>query len=353
MLSGKAMEKFHALLSLSLQKGGLRREPVRVLLGKEGERLKGVVAGGRFLLEVSVPYWGEGEWKAVLPLAPLADLLGLLEGPVRLEREERGVSLASQGFRALLKAEGPESFPAASFPPERGTLLPAHLLALALRKAEGKKVLLGSAGGGLLVAGGDGHVLKGYRVRGGEGLGGTWLERQEALLLASLLPHLPPVVRLASTEKGLYLTSTSPHGEVRLLLEGAEAPADRLEAVLETVSAPRGHKVVAKTKALKEALGRFKGGVLSLRAEDGLLLRWEGADGSSEIRLKALVLRPWRGEVRAEADLLARALKAFKGEEAVLAVDEEERTLALFSAREREGEGEIVLVALAKGKEEA
>ncbi len=306
--------------------------------------------------ELSFPFPGEAPWEAGLDPEAFRGLLERLPAPPALGFEGKDLVLRLGRFRARLYGEEPR--PEEELPPFSAQVLRSELKrALAAvpphgGKPSGLRLVLTPHEGGFAMAAMDGYTLGAYLFPGAGNLPLTVLEGAQVRLLSAFLEVAPEVARLGRGDGVFALSGTQgpfafaagtwlPKGISGYREEPGYVP-QAVERYL--VEARRPYRAVVKAQDLAKAV-KGKEGLLSLRAASGGL-EVVSAEGK-EARVPAVFPKAWEGEVRVRAEKLARALKGFSGRVA-LALDEEGKTLALFSAEEREGRGLVTVVALAK-----
>ncbi len=308
--------------------------------------------------ELSFPFPGETPWEAGLDPEAFGGLLEKLPAPPALGFEGKDLVLRLGRFRARLYGEEPH--PEENLPP-----FSAQVLASELKRAftavpphGGKpsdlRLVFVPHKGGFAVAAMDGYTLGAYLFPEAGALPLTVLERAQVRFLSAFLEVAPEVARLGRSDGVFALSGTQgpfAFAAGTWLPEGLggyrEEPGYVPQAVERyLVAARRPYRAVVKAQDLAKAV-RGKEGLLSLQAASGVLEVVSGE--GKEVHVPAIFPKAWEGEVRVRAERLALALKGFSGRVA-LALDEERKTLALFSAEEREGRGLVTVAALAEEK---
>jgi len=308
--------------------------------------------------ELSFPFPGEVPWEAGLDPEAFGGLLERLPTPPALGFEGKDLVLVLRLGRFRARLYGREPHGEEKLPPFSAQVLRSELKrALAAVPPHGGKpsdlrLVFTPYKGGFAVAAMDGYTLGAYLLPESGALPLTVLSSAQARFLSAFLEVAPEVAHLGRGDGVFALSGTQgpfaftagtwlPKG-----LGGyREEPGYVPQAVNRyLVEAKRPYRAVVKAQDLAKAV-KEKEGLLSLQAASGVL-EVVSAKGK-EVRVPAVFPKAWEGEVRVRGERLALALKGFSGR-VTLALDEERKTLALFSAEEREGRGLVTVVALAK-----
>ena len=303
---------------------------------------------------LSFPFPGEGPWEAGLDPEAFGGLVERLPAPPALGFEGKDLVLRLGRFRARLYGEEPHA-------EEALPLFSAQVLTSELKRAlaavppHGGKpsdlhLVFAPHEDGLAVAAMDGYTLGAYLFPEAGALPLSVLSSAQVRFLSAFLQVAPQAVRLGSGDGVLALSGTQgpftftagawlPKG-----LKGYEADPGYVPQAVNRylVEARRPYRAVVKAQDLAKAV-KGKEGLLSLQTASGAL-EVVSAESEVEARVPAIFPRAWEGQVEVRAERLALALKGFSGR-VTLALDEEGKTLALFSAEEREGRGLVTVVA--------
>jgi hypothetical protein len=304
--------------------------------------------------ELSFPFPGEAPWEAGLDPEAFGGLLERLPAPPDLGFEGKDLVLRLGRFRARLYGEEPH--PEEELPPFSAQVLASELKrALTAVPPHGGKpsdlrLVFAPYKGGFAVAAMDGYTLGAYLFPEAGALPLTVLESAQVRFLSAFLEVAPQVARLGKGDGVFALSGTQgpfafaagtwlPKG-----LSGYREDPGYVPQAVERylVEARRPYRAVVKAQDLAKAV-KGKEGLLSLQAASGVL-EVVSAEGK-EVRVPAIFPKAWEGQVRVRAERLALALKGFS-RRVTLALDEERKTLALFSAEEREGRGLVTVVGV-------
>jgi hypothetical protein len=304
--------------------------------------------------QLSFPFPGETPWESGLDPEAFGGLLERLPAPPALGFEGKDLVLRLGRFRARLYGEEPHA--EEDLPPFSAQVLTSELKrALTAVPPHGGKpsdlrLVFTPHKGGFAVAAMDGYTLGAYLFPEAGALPLTVLSGAQGRFLSAFLEVAPQVARLGKGDGVFALSGTQgpfafaagtwlPKG-----LSGYREDPGYVPQAVERylVEARRPYRAVVKTQDLAKAV-KGKEGLLSLQAASGTL-EVVSAEGK-EVRVPAIFPKAWEGQVKARAEHLALALKGFSGRVA-LALDEERKTLALFSAEEREGRGLITVVGI-------
>jgi hypothetical protein len=305
--------------------------------------------------ELSFPFPGETPWEAGLDPEAFGGLVERLPAPPALGFEGKDLVLRLGRFRARLYGEEPHG--EEELPPFSAQVLTSELKrALAAVPPHGGKpsdlrLVLTPYKSGFAVAAMNGYTLGAHLFPEAGALPLTVLESAQVRLLSAFLEVAPQAARLGKGDGVLALSGAQgpfAFAAGTWLPEGLsgyrENPGYVPQAVERyLVEAKRPYRAVVKAQDLAKAV-KGKETLLSLRAASGVL-EVVSAEGEVEARVPAVFPKAWEGQVRARAERLALALKGFSGR-VTLALDEERKTLALFSAEEREGRGLVTVVGL-------
>jgi len=318
--------------------------------------------GGRLFLfrwnfhgfaELSFPFPGEAPWEAGLDPEAFRGLLERLPTPPALGFEGKDLVLRLGRFRARLYGEEPRG--EEELPPFSAQVLASEFRrALAAVPPHGGKpsdlrLVFTPYRGGFAVAAMDGYTLGAYLFPEAGPLPLTVLEGTQVRFFSAFLEVAPQAIRLGRGDGVFALSGTQPPFTFTAgtwLPKGLsgyrEEPGYVPQAVNRyLVEAKRPYRAVVKAQDLAKAV-KGREGLLSLQAASGGL-EVVSAEGK-EVRVPAIFPKAWEGRVKVQAKHLALALKGFSGR-VTLALDEERKTLALFSAEEREGRGLVTVVA--------
>jgi hypothetical protein len=306
--------------------------------------------------QLSFPFPGEAPWEAGLDPEAFGGLVERLPAPPALGFEGKDLVLQLGRFRARLYGEEP--YTEEKLPSFSAQVLTSELKrALAAVPPHGGKpsnlnLVFVPYRNGFAVAATSGYTLGAYLFPEAGALPLSVLGSARVRFLSAFLEVAPQVVRLGSDDGVFALSGTQgpfAFAAGTWLSKGPGGyqadPGYTPQAVNRyLVEAKRPYRAVVKARDLAKAVKGKEDSLLSLRAASGVL-EVVPAKGGAGGRVPAIFPKAWEGQVKAWGKNLALALKGFS-ERVTLALDEERKTLALFSAEEREERGLVTVVGL-------